>query len=194
MPFTDPPRFAAFEHRDSRAGYEVAFLRGDEVAILIEGHTSAVLDGEPFAASYAIELDPRWRTRKARVRGQSLTGVHEVVVQADDDGCWRVNGSQAPGLDGCIDLDLELSSLTNAFPVRRLALQVGKRAQAPAAWVRAGDLRVERLEQQYERIADTRDGHARFDYVAPAFNFRSELEYDVSGLIVAYPGIAVRSA
>jgi hypothetical protein len=194
MPFTDPPRFAAFEHCGSRAGYEVAFLRGAEAAILIEGHTSAVMDGEPFAASYAIELDSRWRTRTARVRGQSLTGVQEVDVQADDDGCWRVNGSRVPALDGCIDLDLELSSLTNAFPVRRLALQVGKRAHAPAAWVRALDLRVERLEQQYERIADTSDGHARFDYVAPDLNFRSELEYDHSGLIVAYPGIAVRNA
>jgi uncharacterized protein len=37
------------------------------------------------------------------------------------------------------------------FPARRLELAVGRHADAPAAYVRAEDLRVERLEQRYLR-------------------------------------------
>ncbi len=73
--------------------------------------------------------------------------------------------------------------------MHRLALAVGAAAEAPAAYVRADGLAIERLEQRYERIADR-----RYDYRAPAFDFRCELAYDRHGLVLEYPGIAVRVA
>ena len=52
---------------------------------------------------------------------------------------------------------------------------------------------VERLEQRYVRMED--DGtRQRYDYTSPAFDFRAELIYDGSGLVLAYPGIATRTA
>src|SRR5215213_6635996 len=64
----------------------------------------------------------------------------------------------------------ESSALTNALPVHRLRLEVGARKSAPAAYVRAHGLRVERLEQDYTRISD--DGqHQRYHYTAPALDF-----------------------
>jgi hypothetical protein len=82
--------------------------------------------------------------------------------------------------------------MTNALPVHRLALPVGGRDAPPAAYVRVGDLRVERLEQTYARVADVAGGQ-RYDYTAPAFEFSCRLVYDGSGLILEYPGIAVRA-
>jgi hypothetical protein len=159
----------------------------------IEGHTTAVEDGEPFAVRYAIELDRRWRTRSAGVTGQSLLGAKTVLLEADGRGSWRVDGRAAPQLDGCLDVDLESSSLTNAFPVNRLGLAPGAEAGAPAAYVRALDLAVERLEQRYVRIDDG-TGPQRYDYTSPAFDFRCELVYDAAGLVLDYPGIASRAA
>jgi hypothetical protein len=98
-----------------------------------------------------------------------------------------------PQLTGCLDVDLEASACTNAFPVHRLGLEVGQAADAPAVYVRARDLSVERLEQSYKRLPN--DGeHSRYHYVAPTFNFRAVLVYDVFGLVLDYPGIAVRTA
>ena len=77
------------------------------------------------------------------------------------------------------------------MPVHRLELGVGARADAPAAYVRAVDVRVERLEQEYRRIED--DGpHRRYDYRSPVFDFACDLVYDASGLVLDYPGIATR--
>ncbi|MGH8826930.1 MAG: putative glycolipid-binding domain-containing protein, partial [Jiangellaceae bacterium] len=88
---------------------------------------------------------------------------------------------------------LEASAFTNALPVNRLGLEAGERAEAPAAYVRALDLRVERLEQSYARLPD--DGkRSRYDYRSPAFEFAAVLTYDRFGLILDYPGIAVRVA
>jgi hypothetical protein len=92
-------------------------------------------------------------------------------------GRWRVDGRPAPLLDGCTDADLEASAFTNALPVNRLGLEVGQRADAPAAYVRALDLRVERLEQQYTRLPDEDEG-SRYDYRAPQFDFACVLVYD----------------
>lgn len=127
------------------------------------------------------------------VEGSSAAGRHEFALDADGVGGWRVDGAPAPHLDGCLDVDLESSSLTNALPVRRLGLGPGQASAAPAAYVRALDLSVERLEQRYARTDDG-GNRERYDYTAPAFDFRCELVYDESGLVLEYPGIADRAA
>lgn len=75
--------------------------------------------------------------------------------------------------------------------MRRLGLDVGQRADAPAAYVRVPDLRTERLEQTYVRLPDEAH-HSRYDYAAPEFDYRGELIYDEFGLVLDYPGLAVR--
>ena len=109
------------------------------------------------------------------------------------DGDWLVDAMPAPHLDGCIDVDLESSAMTNALPVHRLGLGVDDRAEAPAAYVRAVDLSVERLDQTYVRRADDADTH-QYDYTAPAFGVSVPLQYDRYGLVVDYPGIARRAS
>jgi hypothetical protein len=193
MAFATPPEFAAWRHRDARDGVEVVFLHAGDDGYHLEGHTAAVEDGQAWAVRYRITLDAGWHTRSARVSGRSAAGVHEVALEADGRGGWRVNGAKAPSLDGCLDVDLESSSCTNVFPVHRLGLEVGQQADAPAAYVRALDLGVQRLEQRYVRL-DNEGDRQRYDYTSPAFGFEGRLVYDEFGLVVEYPGIAVRAA
>jgi len=56
--------------------------------------------------------------------------------------------------------------------------------------VRATTLTVERLEQRYTRLPDDAAGRARFDYWSP--DLRCALVYDAAGLVLDYPGIAIR--
>ena len=186
------PPFAAWRHTEVRIGFEVVFFDRSGGGLAVAGYTSALEDAAPFAVRYEIELDDAWRTRSALIRGRSAGGEHRRHLETDGEGRWLVDGRRAPEVDGCLDVDLESSALTNAFPVRRLALRPGEAADAPAAYVAALDLSVTRLEQRYVR-ADDGTGPARYDYASPAFDFRAELVYDVHGLVVDYPGIAVRS-
>jgi hypothetical protein len=185
------PATAAWRLHDAHVGFEVLFSGTEADGYRFEGHSAGVEEGKAWGIRYAVMLDPRWVTRSAHVVGRSALGAHEVRIEADGRGGWRVDGEPAPHLDGCLDVDLEGSACTNAFPVNRLGLDVGRRAEAPAAYVRAMDLRVERLEQSYVRLPD--DGErSRYDYASPAFDFRAELVYDEFGLALDYPGIAVR--
>jgi len=194
MTFGELPATAAWRHTGAREGFESVFLWSGRSGRRIEGHTAAVEEGRVWAVRYVIELDERWRTRAARVWGGAAGGEPELRLEIDSDGGrWHVNGSVAPGLDGCVDVDLESSACTNAIPVHRLALGVGQSADAPAVYVRALDLDVARLAQEYTRAGDD-DGHRTYDYRSPAFDFECRLVYDDAGLLLEYPGIATRVA
>jgi hypothetical protein len=114
-----------------------------------------------------------------------------VTLLGNGSGRWSVDGRAAPELDGCLDVDLEASAFTNALPIRRLRLAEGADADAPAAWVRAPTLIVERLEQRYRRVEAGDDGFS-FDYAAPDLSFRAALSCDLSGLTLDYQGLATR--
>ena len=167
-------------------------MRTDPEGHRLEGHSTAVEDGRAWAVDYVIVVDANWVTRRAQVRAQSESGSGEVRLERSGPGTWLVDGAPAPALDGCVDVDLEASVFTNALPVRRLGLQVGAEAAVPAAFVRAPDLAVERLDQRYLRL-DDEGGLQRYDYAAPRFDYTGRLGYDSSGLLLEYPGIAERS-
>jgi hypothetical protein len=189
----DLPATAAWRHLDARAGFEVLFLRHENDRYYLDGHVAAVEAGEAWGIRYTITLDSNWATRSAHVVGRSALGEHEVRLDSDGAGEWRVDGKPMAQLTGCLDIDFEASASTNALPVNRLRLEVGQTAHAPAAYVRARDLRVERLEQSYARLPDDCK-RSRYKYGAPSFDFTAVLLYDQFGLVLDYPGIAVRTA
>ena len=192
MTFAPLPATAAWQHQGARTGFEVAYFQPAGQGRRLDGWTTAIEGGETWAVEYTIELDGTGATRSARLRGRSAAGLLSVLVQADGEGHWRVDNVPAPHLDGCLDVDLESSALTNALPVRRMKLAPGASAAAPAAYVRAIGLAVDRLEQTYLRAVDQAAGQ-QYHYAAPAFGFTSRLTYDESGLVLDYPGIAVRA-
>jgi hypothetical protein len=192
MSFTLPPAAAAWRHHEARTGFEVAYFQPLDGGYRIDGYATAIEDEQTWAVNYTIRTDATWTTRSAQITGRSPSGSRQALLEADGSGRWLVDGQGASHLDGCLDVDLEASAMTNALPIRRLELRVGAGAAAPAAYVRAVDLAVERLEQFYVRTTDE-SRHQRYDYTAPVFDVACRLVYDESGLVLDYPGIAVRA-
>jgi hypothetical protein len=187
------PAAAAARHLGLREGFETLFVRRDGESTRLEGHVAAVADERAWALRYLIRLDGRGVTREAEVAVASEAGDRSVTILGDGSGQWSVDGRPRPELDGCLDVDLEASAFTNAFPIRRLGLDEGEEAEAPAAWVRAPHLAVERLEQRYRRVASPAD-RLSFDYAAPELAFGARLSCDPGGLTLEYEGLATRVA
>lgn len=180
----------AWQHRGARDGFEVAFVRQIADGYAFRGCTTAVEDGHAWVVRYAITLGRDWLTKSASITTRTATREQEMALVADGKGSWSVDGVGSLQLAGCLDVDLEASLLTNAFPVHRLRLSVGQDAQAPAVYVRV-DGAVERLEQRYRRGCDHDHGE-RYDYSAPAFHVRCQLDYDDRGFVLDYPGLGTR--
>jgi hypothetical protein len=192
MLFEDPPAVASWHHQGLRIGFEVVFFRRVPSGFQIEATTAGLQDESAWVVRCQLDLDPVWKTRRARIQLTSESGVTERLVQADGEGHWMIDGVEARHLSGCIDIDLESSAMTNALPVHRLGLAVGQQKSVPACYVRIDALNIERLEQSYLRIEEAGWGQ-RFAYEAPIFDFHCELVYDRAGLVLEYPGIAVRA-
>ena len=96
MPFSALPVTAAWQHRDAREGFEVAWFRAAGRGYHLSGCTTGAEDGQTWVISYAIELDQTWTTRSARITGQSAAGIRHARLQADGRGHWRIDGQAAP--------------------------------------------------------------------------------------------------
>jgi hypothetical protein len=189
VPSLDPlPQIAAWRHVGPREGTEVLVTARTTRGHRLTGHTTAVEGGSGWSVGYVVEVDDQWRTLVAEVSVLAVDGTRRTRLERRPDDTWLVDGAHAPWLDGCVDVDLESSAVTNTLPVHRLPLPLGRTADVPAAFVRADDLRVERLEQTYARL----DRAGEVAYTSSTFDFACTLVYDDAGLVLDYPGIAVR--
>ena len=191
MAFANLPPAACWLHQGLRSGFEVSYFTPHPHGLRIEGTTTGFQDGAAWVVSYEIELNQLWNTRRVRITSKTALGSVEQYAESDGDGRWLVDGDEAAHLDGCLDIDLEASAMTNALPVHRLSLAAGEKAAAPAAYVRLTKGNIERLDQFYTRLDDQED-RTSFDYQAPVFDFRCRLTYDRAGLVLEYPGIGIR--
>lgn len=155
----------------------------------LSGTVLAAERGRPLRVDYAVTCDHRWRTVQVAV-DQSFEGVlRSLRLGHDGAGAWTLDGRPAPSLDGCIDVDLGVSPITNALPVNRLALAVGETGSVRAAWVRFPALEVVPAEQSYERL-----GARLYRYSSRTSGFAAEIAVDADGLPTDYADIWRRVA
>lgn len=202
--FANLPPSAAFVHSGARDGFESVCFRGPDgsatssptrgvAEFLIEGGTAAVEDGVPWSVQYRIAVDPGWLVTRVEATGIAPTGHHQLLAEIRD-GRWWVNDRERPDLDGCLDVDFESSLVTNTIAVHRInAVSSTTPVETPAAFVRAEDLRVERLEQTYLCV-DQGDHGSVFDYTSSTFGFACQIIFDASGVVTAYPGLGRRNS
>jgi hypothetical protein len=184
---------ATWIHRDARQGFESASLRNHGDGHRLIGQTSANEDGVGWSVGYRIDVDSRWRTVRAHVTEVVAARERHCVIESDRAGRWIVDGVDAPHLDGCIDIDLESSALTNTVFLHRVQPTSGELYDAPAAFVRCAPLRLERLEQTYRRaIGPAHADEVSFEYKSPAYGTDIVLRFDQFGLVNDYPGLATR--
>jgi hypothetical protein len=135
---------------------------------------------------YVIECDGNWRTRRAAISGSASGAPVRFEFSADGAGRWTLNGAPLPLVEGALDIDLGFTPATNLLPIRRLNLAVGERAEVRTAWLRFPELRVEALDQSYER-EEARV--FRYDALVDGERFQARLDTDEFGCVLVYEGL-----
>lgn len=167
-------------HCSLLASSEHASLLEHEDERRLQGLAVLPHEGAPCHIAYELTVDRGWMPRSTSVTVTLPTQVRRIELRSDRIGLWEVNGSAAPHLDGCGDVDLGWTPGTNTVPIRRLDLEIGDTATIVASWVRFPELDVIANEQQYTRLAPD-----RWRYRSGAYDF--ELVTDVaSGIVLAY--------
>jgi len=180
-------RSYAWQRADAGVGHSFARVAAESGGgWRFDGTEILVARGRPMRASFSVTLDAAWRTRAVEV--EVLTRRHVTLrLDADDGHRWRMNGRRAARLEGCIDVDIAATPLTNTFPIRRYAdLAVGSSRTSPVAWVEVPSLRVVRVDQTYRRL-----GRDEWEYSDPRHG-AYRLKVDPDGIVLDYEGFATR--
>ncbi|SFZ83622.1 hypothetical protein SAMN02983003_1753 [Devosia enhydra] len=165
-------------------GLEHCHVREAENGVTVESLLIASAGPNPIAAAYTMVLMPDWTFRSIRIErpGHALWRLAH-----DATGRWTINDTPAPHLEGCIDIDLSGSPLTNTLPIRRARLLANVPQRFEMAWIDVADLSVHRDGQIYTRL----DAH-RVRYQSADSEFEAVLTLDDHGFVRDYPGLFTR--
>ncbi len=106
-------RIVAWERTDQRRGLSLA--RREQLDDGWRFHGSEILVGdETLSCTFGVVVGPDWVTRRAEVLSVSSGGEVRRVLEASE-GRWTVDGHPRPDLEGCVDVDIAATPLTNTF-------------------------------------------------------------------------------
>ncbi len=163
------------------SGLELATWRPRADGAVLEGRVLVVEGGSHLSVDYRIEVDARWVTRLVDVDLVNDDQPAALRLEHDGEGRWQRDGRPEPDLRGCLDVDLEVTPLTNALPVNRLHMAEGAAADVLAAWVHFPGLAVEAAPQRYQCLAST-----TYRYTSLGSGFTAQVEFDEDGFPVIY--------
>ncbi len=145
--------------------------------------------GLPYQLDYRLRWDADWHLREAVFHVESETGVRKLHLLADGRGHWQDGDGEAlPAFDGCLDIDIWPSPFTNTFPIRRLGLADGERAEIRALYIEAPALEPRSMRQAYTRLDASHYLYENLEGSA----FKAVLLVDEQGLVIDYPGLFQR--
>ncbi|HEX5409376.1 MAG TPA: putative glycolipid-binding domain-containing protein [Gemmatimonadaceae bacterium] len=165
-------------------GHDAATIKPIAHGWRVSGVAILVDSARPCRVEYDVDCDTSWLTRRCSLRGHVGAMPVALDVRRGVSGTWTVDGADAPGLRGCMDIDLGFTPATNLLPIRRLKLDIGQPAVVRAAWIRFPEFTAEVLDQVY-----TRQAEYRYLYESGGGVFRCELQVDPFGCVVDYPGL-----
>jgi hypothetical protein len=168
-------------------------IEGDglqQVALAPEGDglaATGVVVGEgdagPYAGWFHLFIDATWRVTRFAVHHAAGTGLH---VEAHRPGRWIDDRNEPlPQFDGCIDIDISATPLTNTLPIRRLSWRAGQSRDLNMLYIPFDTLEPRRDRQRYTCLAPGR----LFRYEGLIDGFTAEITIDEDGLVVDYPGL-----
>ncbi|MGJ7498672.1 putative glycolipid-binding domain-containing protein [Variovorax sp. RT4R15] len=141
-------------------------------------------DGRVAQLHYRVRCDRNWHAQWGTVRGWLGGSAVDLSVVRSAHGEWKLNDVPVPELAHCVDLDLGFTPATNLIQLRRLNLQAGEAADAPAAWLDLEEGGLSLLAQRYERRNER-----GYWYQADRFDYADLLDVTPEGFVRDYPGL-----
>jgi hypothetical protein len=142
------------------------------------GLEHVIWDGNGHFDSAAVMLLPEGPHRLGYHISPGKVEVNDLVLEHDGEGNWRGR----PELQGCLEVDISVTPLTNTLPINRLRLSPGESAEIRAVYIDVPSLRVSVMPQRYTRL-----GERLYRYQSKGF--QADLSVDEHGLVVDYPGL-----
>jgi hypothetical protein len=172
-------------------GLEHVIVRPESNEIHAEGFVLGIADNQPYRLRYHLEWHPNYQFQYAVLQLES-DYPQTVRLLRNDEGKWTNGmGKSYPEFEGCYEIDIQVSPISNTFPVRRLGLAVGQSELIQVVYITLPTLALSVQSQRYTRLED--NGTApRYCYESLSDGFSGEFETDSEGFVTEYTSIYSR--
>jgi uncharacterized protein len=120
-----------------------------------------------------------------RLTVTNVASDRTLALRRDTGHHWQADGNRPlPELDGCVDVDIDRSPLTNTLPIRRLDMGIGAPRDIDVVYVSVPELTVRPVRQRYTLL--TGDGPV---YRYESGSYSAELPTDGDGFVIDYPDL-----
>jgi uncharacterized protein len=159
------------------ASYGLEGFRADSCLVL-------ATEAGPARVTYQLRCDG-WRVAALTVRVIAAGSDRTLELRQESVGRWQASsGRRLPDLDGCTEVDINRSPLTNTLPIRRLGASAGTGCDLDVAYVSVPELTVRPARQRYTQLAASPPV-----YRYQAGSFSAALPVDGDGLVIDYPSL-----
>lgn len=175
---------SAIWRRLDTGGHDAAFLQHSDEGWLLRGTAVYRRDERPLSVTYAVAVDPEWRSLRANLGGFHGTKTFAHTISRNQLG-WNLDGVVVRGLDHLLDIDLGFTPATNCLQLRRAALRPGESVDFPVVWFDIGAPTLTELSQRYECVTET-----IYNYEAPIFGYKGRITLlSPFGFVKQYPDL-----
>ena len=171
--------------------------RMESVRVTVNGHrvraSGRICAGEcdehpAFGLSYDLVTDESGVTKRLSLHSTVASGEQHASIARDEEDYWLIDAGGAhvrSTFGGALDVDMVLSPLLNALPIRRYDLaHAAEDVQVPVVYVRLPELLVREESLTYSSGADG------IHVLSPVST--ATVTVDPDGFVLDYPGLAER--
>lgn len=158
---------------------------GWEISSVIIGQ----YEGKVYKVEYVIRTDHLWHTLFFSIKSRHSNQQQNISLISDGKGHWSSGEEILDKYEGCIDIDIPLTPLTNTLPINRLKLKNEQEKEIRVIYLDLLENKITPVKQKYSRISDS-----KYHYENVPNDFEADIEVDAEGLVVDYPELFVRSA
>ncbi len=175
----------------SETGLEHLHIYRQKDEIIADGLVLLKEQNVPLRVHYTVRCDTHWHTRQVSLHVVGLAGARQWLT-SDGAGHWFRAGGPLTAIEGCLDVDINVTPYTNTLPIRRLAQKTGESAEINVVYLTVPELSFRPARQRYTCLELTSEG-GRYRYEGLDTGFSREITVDADGLVIDYPGIWQRA-
>jgi hypothetical protein len=145
-------------------------------------------EGKICKLDYRLKTNGQWETLLFEMQSRYDNHTHSISLEGDGKGSWTQDGKRCSQFQGCVDIDISLTPLTNTLPINRLNLALNQSEVVQVIYVDVLHQKITPELQRYTRLSGT-----LYHYQNIPNDFESDILVDELGLVVDYPGLFLRT-
>lgn len=163
---------------------EYCEINSSDKAVEVTATILGIHESTPYKVDYNIKAKPNWELVSCRIASQLGEAADIQTFHRSRSGSWTRNKQPVEGAEGCTDIDISVSPLTNSFPINRLDLQVDQDREIKVLYIDILNQAIKPATQRYTKLSEF-----EYHYQNVPNDFEAVITVDQLGLVKEYPGL-----